>query len=83
MGPKIRLNNYNKNLSANGWTLEEQAEWYEELLEDIQRRPRWWLNRISSESLTLCRVGWHDYRNTSPPVPYKFTRKGQQQDKDL
>ena len=61
-------------LSENGYSLKEQAILYDEQLQDVFDRTRWYLDNL--EYLPTYRVSWKNYRYNTPVTPYKYTSKG-------
>lgn len=63
----------NNELGVNGYSLEEQGVLYDEQLEDLLLRTRWYLDNL--EFLPTYRVGWKNYRSKVPPVPYRYVKE--------
>lgn len=55
-----------------GMTIEEEAEMYEEQLQDIIDNPGWYLDNF--EGLREYRVSWKNYHHLpqSPTLPYRY-----------
>ena len=73
MAVKVRLGDSTNLLRECGYSLEEEAEIYDEVLQDVYNDPRWYLDNI--ESIECFRVRWKDYRTTHPVMPYKYVIK--------
>ena len=57
-----------RNLSKLGLSLQEQAQLYEENLQDVIDNPSKYLDKL--HLIPSYRVGWKDYRSTTPTAPY-------------
>lgn len=57
-------------LKANGFTVEEEAQLYDDLLQDVIENPRWYLNQL--DYMREFRVSWTDYRTQNVTKPYRF-----------
>ena len=58
-------------LKEAGYTLKEEAQIYDDTLQDIKIHTRWYLDNL--ERLKSYRVRWHDYGERTPTIPYRFT----------
>jgi hypothetical protein len=63
----------NNDLSANGYSLVEQAVLYDDQLADLFANPRFYLDNL--EFLPTYRVGWKNYRSRTPTIPYGFVKE--------
>lgn len=70
---KLYLLKNRTNLKDNGYSLSEEEEIYDTLLNDVFFHPRWFLDNLYK--MTTFRVSWHDYRKKSPVLPRKHTKK--------
>ena len=71
---KIMLSQ-DSSLTENGYSLEEQAEIYDNQLVDILENTRWYLDNL--DSMKIYRVGWKSYyRSKVATLPYEFTKNG-------
>ena len=70
---KLALTKGDGNLTSNGYSIEEQSEIYNEQLDEILQRTRWYLDNC--ESMQPYFVAWKDYRSNIPTIPYNFTLK--------
>ena len=61
-------------LRENGYSLPEQEIAYDDNVQDIIDRTRWYLDNL--DYLPTYRVSWKNYRYNKPTMPYKHTRKG-------
>ena len=68
-GIKIRLTLHSNWLADAGYTIEEEDKIYDELLEDIIRNPRWYLEQYMY--LPEFRVRWGNYRTNISTIPRK------------
>jgi len=60
-------------LKDNGFTLKEEEEIYDNLLQEVYDNPRYFLDNL--DSMTLFRVSWHDYRSKHAVLPLKHINK--------
>lgn len=67
---KLYLLKKRTNLRENGYSLEEEDDIYNQLLEEIYMNPRFFLDNL--ESMTTFRLSWGNYKSNTPIVPYKF-----------
>jgi len=70
---KIALLPNNRTLSQNDYLIEEEAEIYDDLLQDVIDNPRWYLDNV--DYLSAFYVRWKNYRYSSPVIPYKYVKK--------
>jgi hypothetical protein len=63
-----------------GYTIEEEAEIYDELLQDVYNNPRWYLDTL--HYLPEFRVSWVDYKKQTVTKPYKFVIKNKKGEND-
>lgn len=76
-GVQVAITKYNNWLKDNEYSLTEEAEIYDEILQDVFHNPRWYLDNL--ESLSTFRVSWHRYyrvKQNYAVIPYKFTLNG-------
>jgi len=71
---KIALIKSDGNMNNNQYSLEEQKEIYDNQLEELLFRTRWYLDNV--EIMQPYFVAWKNYRNKRPTIPYEYTRKG-------
>jgi len=64
---KIALLPNDRHLKQNGYSIEEQDEIYDDLLQDVIDNPRWYLDNV--DYLSTFYVSWKNYRYTSPVSP--------------
>lgn len=57
-------------LSKSGYSIQEQAQIYDELLEDVIQNTRWYLDNY--EYMREFRVSWISYKTQKITKPYKF-----------
>jgi hypothetical protein len=55
------------------YSINEEEEIYDSLLQDVIDNPRWYLDNC--DYLSNFYVSWKNYRYKSPVMPYKFVRK--------
>jgi len=60
-------------LFENGYTMEEEAQMYNEDLEAVFADPRFFLDNV--HVLTEYRVKWKRYNNNIATLPYEFVNK--------
>ena len=70
---KIALLPHSRNLKENGYSIEEEGEIYDELLQDVIDNTRWYLDNL--DYLSFFRVSWKNYSYTTPVLPRKYVRK--------
>jgi len=70
---KLALLPNNRSLRQNLYSLSEEEEIYDLLLQDVLDNPRWYLDNVSF--LANFYVSWKNYRYKSPVTPYKYVRK--------
>jgi hypothetical protein len=71
---KIMLSQ-DSSLTENGYSLEEQAEIYNNQLVDILENTRWYLDNL--DSMKVYRVAWKSYsRSKVATLPYCYTKNG-------
>jgi hypothetical protein len=70
---QLHLMKTRTNLSDNGYTLEDQEEIYNTLLEEVYANPRKYLDNL--ESFTTFRVSWGNYHGNPITLPYKYAKK--------
>jgi len=68
-GIKVKLADGNNWLKVVGYTIDEESEIYDSLLQDVYENPRWYLNSL--EYLPEFRVSWKRYSNSCPTLPRK------------
>lgn len=76
IGVKVCLHPRNNWLKDNGYSLSEEEDLYDDLLVDVYRNPRWYLD--NAYKLPTFRVRWHYYKGVTPVLPYSVVkiRKG-------
>jgi len=67
---RIALLPSNRSLSQNGYSIVEEEEIYDSLLQDVIDNPRWYLDHV--DYLSTFYVSWKNYRYKSAPIPYRF-----------
>jgi hypothetical protein len=68
---KVKFYGKSSWLKDAGYTLEEEEKLYDEMLKDVLRNTRWYLDNL--DTLHPFRVRWHTYsRVKSTPLPYKL-----------
>lgn len=70
---KIALSPNDRQLRQNDYSIKEEEEIYDNLLQDIIENPRWYLNNVTY--LSSFYVSWKNYKYTSPVIPYRFVRE--------
>lgn len=70
---KIALLPNNRSLKQNLYSIEEEEEIYDTLLQDVIENTRWYLDNC--DYLSVFYVSWKNYRYKSPVTPYKYVRK--------
>ena len=60
-------------LYLSGYTIKDEEQIYNDLLEDIYTNPRWYLDNL--DYLAEFRLRWGNYRSKSALLPYKFVKK--------
>ena len=71
-GIKVRLHPHSNYLRDSEYTLEDEALLYDQMLEDVLRNVRWYLDQ--SSYLPEFRVSWNDYQTKhKATLPYKHT----------
>lgn len=70
---KIALLPNNRSLKQNNYSMEDEEEIYDNVLQDIYDNPRWYLDNV--DYLSVFYVSWKNYRYKSPVMPYKFVKK--------
>lgn len=71
---KLYLLKNRTNLRDNGYTLEEEAEIYDYLLQEVLNNPRYYLDNL--DSFTLFRVTFGNYDNEHCiTIPYRYSKK--------
>ena len=64
------MNNW---LQSNGFTHEEEVEFYDLVVQDVYDNPRWYLDNL--EYIVAFRVSWKDYRTKTAVLPHKYVKK--------
>ena len=81
---KVCFKNDSSWLSAQGYSITEQAIIYDECLEDVIENTAFYLDQL--DYIREFRVSWVDYRKQNITKPYKFTqeyKKKQEKEKHL
>jgi len=74
VGIKIRFYCDSSWLKESGYTIQQQAQIYDDLLTDIYNNPGWYLEHF--RMMREFRVDWVDYKQTNITKPYKFVKNG-------
>lgn len=70
---KVKIHSQNNWLHEAGYTVEEEAQIYEDQLQDLLDNTAWYLDNYPQ--LSTYRVSWKNYRKTTPVIPYSLVRK--------
>lgn len=72
VGVEIRFKNRSSDLSVQGYTVEQQAQIYDAMLQDVMDNTRWYLDQL--DFLREVRVSWASYQKGCATKPYKFVK---------
>ena len=72
-GIKIKFYGNSSWLKDSGYSIEEQGDIYDDLLEDIINNPRWYLDQLPY--LPEFKVDWINYAKQNVTRPYKFVKQ--------
>ena len=71
-GIKLNFKGRSSWLNDSGYTREQQAKIYDDLLEDVLANPRWYLDQL--DYLAEFKVHWIDYSKQKVTRPYCFVK---------
>lgn len=81
VGIQVKFRGSTSWLDKEDYTLEQQAELFDQNIEDVLQNTRWYLDNLNL--LAEYRVCWGDYRRGSATKPYRLTKKGRQKHTSL
>ena len=73
VGVKVKFRCDSSWLSESGYTIEQQAQLYDDVLTDLYNNPGWYLERF--RMMREFRVGWANYKGPGITKRYKYTNK--------
>jgi hypothetical protein len=73
MTMKIKMHVTNASLKDAGYSIEQEAQIYDDQLQEIFDSPRTYLDNLAS--MVSYKVRWKNYKNTRPVVPYKYVKQ--------
>lgn len=56
-----------------GYSMKEEEDLYNQLLDDVYNNPRWYLDNL--DYLSSFYVSWNDYKVTKITIPHQFCIK--------
>lgn len=73
VGIQVDFKNNSSLLKNSGYSVKEEEELYDRLLEDVIQNPRWYLDNMLF--MKEFRVRWADYKKQNITKPYRFVAK--------
>ena len=73
MMKEVKICPTSNHLKVSGYSVEDEALIYNELLDDVFNNPSVYLDNL--QYFVTFRVSWKDYRSNTTPIPYELVRK--------
>ena len=70
---QIAMSTTSQNLRDADYSIEEEAEIYDNNIDDLLLNTRWYLDNL--DYLSVYQVRWKNYEYSNPTLPYRYTKK--------